>query len=58
MYSGQALGAILDLKLTVDRFIETLPPHLQCDDDILDVSSKAETSFQLQAKILRSRCVI
>ncbi|KAF4629417.1 hypothetical protein G7Y89_g8733 [Cudoniella acicularis] len=54
-YSGQKLGATLDLISDLDRFLEALPPHLRTDHTFAFPESGNETCFKLQARILKAR---
>lgn len=53
-YSGQELGAILDLISDLDHFSETLPTYLQVDHGHA-LESVDKTCFQLQARVLKAR---
>lgn len=54
-YTGQELGATLDLISDIDRFFSTLPPYLQVDHTIGLLKSTDEACFQLQARVLKAR---
>lgn len=54
-YSGQELGATLDLISDLDHFVETLPTYLQVDHGHALLEPVDETYFQLQARVLKAR---
>lgn len=54
-YSGQELGATLDLISDLDHFVATLPTYLQVDHGHALLESVDETCFQLQARVLKAR---
>ncbi|CAM1503242.1 Fc.00g080180.m01.CDS01 [Cosmosporella sp. VM-42] len=54
-YSGEELGHVLDTISDLDRFLKTLPPHLQADLTSANPSSYRETCFRLQASVLKAR---
>jgi hypothetical protein len=54
-FSGQQLGAILDLISDLDRFSEALPAYLRGDHELLFPESGNETCFKLQARALKAR---
>ncbi|OBT71809.1 hypothetical protein VF21_09376 [Pseudogymnoascus sp. 05NY08] len=54
-YSGQELGATLDLISDLDHFVETLPTYLQVDHGYALLESVDKTCFQLQARVLKAR---
>ena len=54
-YSGQELGATLDLISDLDHFFETLPTYLQVDHSHGLLESVDEACFQLQARVLKAR---
>jgi hypothetical protein len=54
-YSGQELGATLDALSGLDRFLEDLPPYLQCDHPFTFPPAAGAACFRLQARVLKSR---
>ncbi|OBT64168.1 hypothetical protein VE03_06238 [Pseudogymnoascus sp. 23342-1-I1] len=54
-YSGQELGATLDLISDLDNFLETLPTYLQLDHGHALLEPVDETCFRLQARVLKAR---
>jgi hypothetical protein len=54
-YSGQDLGASLDLLSDLDHFVETLPLYLRVDYAPSLLESANKSCFQLQARVLKAR---
>jgi hypothetical protein len=54
-YSGQELGAMVDVTSDLDTFLEDLPPYLRNDHASAYPVSGNEVCFKLQARVLRAR---
>jgi hypothetical protein len=54
-WSGQHLGATIDIISHLDRFLTTLPSYLKVARPFAQPISENKTCFQLQAKTLHGR---